>query len=75
MAEVTQLGEPGVLNAVVKDINAMLVEDVSRAQDCNHAEEGKLVFVDQGRGREGSRQEMEGWGRSTFNCIITISYF
>ena len=28
-------------------------------------EEGKLVFVDQGRGREGSRQEMEGWGRST----------
>ena len=43
----------------------MLVEDVSRAQDCYHAEEGKLVFVDQGRGKEGSRQEMKGWGRRT----------
>ena len=28
-------------------------------------EEGVLVLVDQGRDREGSRQEMEGWGRIT----------
>ena len=28
-------------------------------------EEGELMFVDKGRGREGSGQEMEGWSRST----------
>ena len=28
-------------------------------------EEGKLVLVDQGRGRERSGQEMKGWSRST----------
>ena len=64
LAEVTDLGEPRVLKAVVEDINPMLVEDVGWAQDCYHVEEGILVLVDQGREREGSRQEVEGWGRS-----------
>ena len=64
MAEVTDLREPRVLNALVKDINPMLVEDVSWAKECYHVEEGILVLVDQSRGREGSRQEVEGWGRS-----------
>ena len=51
LAEVTDLGEPRVLKAVVEDINPMLVEDVGWAQDCYHVEEGILVFVDQGRSR------------------------
>ena len=64
MAEVMDLGEPRVLNAMVKDINPMLVEDVGWAKECYHVEEGILVLVDQGRGREGTRQEVEGWGWS-----------
>ena len=64
MAEVTNLGEPRVLNAVVEDINPMLVEDVGWAKECYHVEEGILVLVDQGSSREGSRQEVKGWGRS-----------
>ena len=70
LAEVTDLGEPRVLKAVVEDINPMLVEDVGWAQDYYHVEEGILVLVDQGRDREGSRQEVKGWGRSQYWFIF-----
>ena len=43
----------------------MLVEDISWPKVCYHVKEGVLVLVDTGRGGEGSRQEMEGWGRGT----------
>ena len=45
MAEIPDLGKPGVLDAVVEGIHPMLVEDVVWAQECNHMEEGELMFV------------------------------
>ena len=45
-------------------IYPVLMEDVIRPQECHHVEEGELVLVDQCRGREGARQEMECRGRS-----------
>ena len=49
------MGEPGVLDAVVEDIHAMLVENVGGPQGGDHVEKCELVFVYEGRGREGSR--------------------
>ena len=46
VAEVSDLGIPGVFDAVVEDIYSMLEEDVARAQECYHVEEeGVLVLV------------------------------
>ena len=64
MAELSNLGKPGVFDAVMENINPVLVEDITRTQECHHVEEGELVLVDHGRGREGAGQEMESWGRS-----------
>ena len=58
LAEVPDLGEPRVFQAMVEDVNSMLVEDVRWAQHSNHVEEGELVLVDQGRCGEGPRQKM-----------------
>ena len=58
LTEVSDLGKPGVLDAVVEDVEAMLVEDVGGAKECYHVEEGKLVFVDQSWGGEGARKEV-----------------
>ena len=54
MAEIPDLGEPGVFKAMVEGINSMLEEDVFWAKESDHVEEGKLMLVDQGRRREGS---------------------
>ena len=54
LAEVSDLGKPGVLDAVVEDVQPMLVEDVGGAEECYHMEEGVLVLVDQSWGREGA---------------------
>ena len=63
LAEVSELGKPGVLDAVVEDVQPMLVEDVGGAEECYHMEEGVLhwkltslilVLVDQSWGREGA---------------------
>ena len=40
-------------------------ENIVRTQECDHEEEGELVLMDQGRGREGPGQEVESRGRST----------
>ena len=64
MAELSYLGKPGILDAVMENVNTVLVEDITRSQECHHVEEGELVLVDQCRGREGARQEMECRGRS-----------
>ena len=48
----------------MEDVDTVLVEDVGGPQHGDLVEEGKLVFVDQVRGREGARQEVEGWSRS-----------
>ena len=64
LAEVSDLGEPGVLDAVVEDVHPMPVEDVFRSQEGHHVEEGELVPVNQGRRRERSRQEVKSRGRS-----------
>ena len=64
MAELSYLGKPGVLDAVMENVNTVLVEDITRSQECHHVEEGELVLVDHCRGREGAGQEMECWGRS-----------
>ena len=64
LAQVSDLGKPGVLHAMVKDVQPMLVEDVRGAEECNHVEEGELVFVDQCWGREGAGKEVQSWGRS-----------
>ena len=45
LAEVSDLGNPGVLDVVVENINSMLEEDVARAQESYHMEEGELVLV------------------------------
>ena len=63
LTEVSDLGKPGVLDAVVKNMYPMLEEDVARAQECYHVEESILVLVKQGWGREGAREEVQGWGR------------
>ena len=39
-------------------------ENIVRTQECHHVEEGELVLMDQGRGREGPGQEVESRGRS-----------
>ena len=49
---------------MVEDMQSMLEEDVARTQECYHVEEGVLVLVKQGRGREGAREEVQGWGWS-----------
>ena len=64
VAELSNLGKPGVFDAVMENINPVLVEDITRTQECNHVEKGELMLVDHCRGREGARQEMECWGRS-----------
>ena len=64
MAEISNLGKPGVLDVVMEYMYPVLIEDVTRSQECHHVEEGELVLVDQCRGREGARQEMECRGRS-----------
>ena len=64
MAELPYLGKPRVLDAVMEDVNPVLVEDITRSLECNHVEEGELVLVDHCRGREGAGQEMECRGRS-----------
>ena len=63
LAQVSDLGEPGVLDAMVEDMHPMPVEDVFRSQEGHHMEEGELVPVNQGRRREGSRQEVKSRGR------------
>ena len=63
LAEASDLGEPRIFETIVEDINPMLVEDVGWTEQSNHVEEGELVLVDQGRCRERSRQEMQGWSR------------
>ena len=45
VAEVSDLGKPGVLDAVVKNMYPMLEENVARTQECYHVEEGVLVLV------------------------------
>ena len=64
MAELSYLGKPGILDAVMENVNTVLVEDITRSQECHHVEEGELVLVDHCRGREGAGQEMECRGRS-----------
>ena len=54
LAEVSDLGKPGVLDAVVEDVQPMLVENVGGAEEGYHMEEGVLVLVDQSWGREGA---------------------
>ena len=49
---------------MVEDIQAMLMEDIIWAKKGHHVEEGELVLVNQCRGRERARQEVEGWGWS-----------
>ena len=63
LAEAPDLCEPGIFKAIVENINSMLIEDVGWTEQSNHVEEGELVLVDQGRCRERSRQEMQGWSR------------
>ena len=63
MAEASDLGEPRIFETIVEGINPMLIENVGWTEQSNHVEEGELVLVDQGRCREGSRQEMQGWSR------------
>ena len=46
----------------MEDIISMLEEDVARAQESYHMEEGELVLVKKSRCRERARQEVEGWG-------------
>ena len=65
LAEVPHLGKPGVLDVVVENMYTMLVEDVVRAQDCNHMEEGELVLMEQSRGREGA-------GEGTYDVVYWI---
>ena len=56
LAEVSDLGEPGLLNAVVEDIQPVLVEDICRSQECYHVKECELMLMDEGWER--TRQEM-----------------
>ena len=58
LAEVPHLGKPRVLDVVVENMYTMLVEDVVRAQDCNHMEEGELVLMEQSRGRDGAGEKV-----------------
>ena len=51
-------------DAVVEGIQAMLEEDVGWTKEGHHVEEGELVLVDQCRGRERARKEVQGWGWS-----------
>ena len=64
LAEVPDLGQPGVLDAVVEYIDPMLLVDVVWSQEGHHVKEGILVDMDQSRHREGAREEVEGRGRS-----------
>ena len=41
----------------------MLVENVAWPQQCNHVQEGELMFVEEGDGWERAREEMEGRSR------------
>ena len=70
MAELSNLGKPRVLDAVMENINPVLVEDITRTQECNHVEKGELMLVDHCRGREGAGQEMECWGTKLWNNLI-----
>ena len=45
MAEVSNLREPRILDAVVENVKAMLVENVTRTQKYHHVQEGELVLV------------------------------
>ena len=58
LAEIPDLGKPGVLDAVVEDMKAVLVEDVGWAKEGHHVEECVLVLMYQCRGRERARQEV-----------------
>ena len=42
----------------------MLVENIVRSKEGNHEEQDILLLVEEGQGREGSRQEVycRGWG-------------
>ena len=66
VAKPSDLGEPGILYTMVEYINAMLEQDVARSQESHHVEEGVLVLVDQGGGRQGSRQKMESRARGAW---------
>ena len=54
LGEISDLSEPGVLDAMVEDIEAMLVENVAWTKEGHHVEEGELVLMDQCRCREGA---------------------
>ena len=41
----SKLGKPGLLDAVVEDVDTVLVQDVCGAKMCNHMEECILLFV------------------------------
>ena len=49
---------------MVEDIQAMLIEDIIWAKKGHHVEEGELVLMNQCRGGERAREEVEGWGWS-----------
>ena len=46
---------------MVENKEAMSIEDVGWTKEGHHVEECELVFMNQCRGRERTRQEMEGW--------------
>ena len=49
---------------MVEDMYSVHVQGVGWAKESNHVEESKLVFMDKSRSGEGSRQEVQSWGRS-----------
>ena len=40
-------GKPGVLDVVMEYMYPVLMEDLTRSQECHHVKEGELVLVDQ----------------------------
>ena len=59
LGQVSHLCEPGMLQAMVEHVGAMLPKDVGGAKQCDHEEEAKLSHMEDGWCRECARQEID----------------
>ena len=59
LGQVSHLCEPGMFQAMVEHVGAMLPKDVGGAKQCNHEEEAKLSHMEDGWCRECARQEID----------------